>query len=217
MLWIIIPARRGSTGVPDKNIRPLPDGTTCMVRAIEVAASVGASRGGPWRVVVTTDYPFEARGAIPSEVLRRPPILCTAGAGMMAVLIHALTARETPEPDDLVCLLQPTSPFRTPDTVSRCLSALEGSSWDSGCTAQEVPTRWHPRYILGGDDPLPATRQSLTPVYRPDGGCYVSTVRQILTGSWGSMGWIVSPAHESLSIDTPEDWAEAERRIRGAG
>jgi CMP-N,N'-diacetyllegionaminic acid synthase len=209
MLWCIIPARRGSTGCVDKNIRTMPDGSSLIGRAARVAYELGG------RVVVTTDYEPLALPYIQANVIPRPALLCTADAPMLAVLIHAL-AEVGAGPADTVCLLQPTSPFRTVATVKRAIKQQQYIDTDSACSAMYYPATWHPAYQLGQDQPLPTTRQSLTPAYRPDGGAYVSSVRQILTGSWGRMGWVESPAGESLTIDTEQDWQEMVRRMGAA-
>ena len=66
-IWAVVPARKGSVGVPDKNIRPL--GSSSLIgRAIETAEELGGE------IVITTDYDqslFRApRGAL---LMDRPP------------------------------------------------------------------------------------------------------------------------------------------------
>jgi CMP-N,N'-diacetyllegionaminic acid synthase len=211
MLWCIIPARRGSTGCVGKNIRTLPDGSSLIGRAVDVAHQLGGS------TVLTTDFPVEMSRAAGYSAGRdrwilRPALLATDDAPMLAVLIHAL-AEVGAGPADTVCLLQPTSPFRTAATVKRAIKQQQYIDTDSACSAMYYPATWHPSYQLGQGKPLPTSRQTLPLAYRPDGGAYVSSMRQILTGSWGRMAWVESPASESLTIDTEQDWAEAVRRL----
>lgn len=220
MLWIIIPARRGSQGVPDKNIRPLPDGSTCLSRALDVAKSVAESTEA--RIVVSTDYRRDELGPVSmrATILNRPKLLAGPDAPMLAVMGHVL-AEVDAVPSDAVCVLQPSSPFRSAATVLRAVKSQSMAhhpmrgELDAVCTAMRYPSKWHPDYELRVDKPMPSSRHDLREAFRPDGGAYVADVVNIVRRkSWGRMDWVVSPACESLSIDTPEDWSEAERRIR---
>ena len=204
--WYVVVGRAGSTGCTNKAIRPLPDGSTCLGRAVQIGRQLG-------RVIVSTDYPRSVwappRGV---SVVARPPELATSGARMLDVLAD-VAVRATLMRDDRIVLLQATSPMRSAETVYACLQAARESR-KSCCTAMRYPHTWHPRYVLESGAVMPACRQELAPCYRPDGGAYVGTVRQILTGSWGDFGWVVSPPGESLSIDDPSDWLEACRRVK---
>ena len=220
-IWCLIPARKGSVGVKDKNIRPLPDGTTLLGRAVGMAAKFAP----PERIVISTDYDYQTLRdlrLIFGTVIRQPDLCASGGGSMIALMIHAMLTAGA-DVEDVVLLLQPTSPFRTEATGRRVLQFAHVGSWrdsggidcDSACSAMPYPTTWHPRYAIGPDGTWnpPKRRQDLAHAYRPDGGYYATTIRQLLTGSWGRMGWVESYPDESLTIDTPEDWAEAERRM----
>lgn len=204
--WYVVVARAGSTGCPGKAIRLLPDGSTCLGRAIQIGQHLG-------HVIVSTDYPRPRRPPRNVVYVARPAALAIGDAKMLDVLADVIWRANLARRDRVV-LLQASSPLRTADTVSACLDAARVYG-ESCCTAMRYPSLWHPEYVLGTGEPMPAIRQDLPPRYRPDGGAYVSTVSQILTGSWGMMGWIVSPPAESLSIDTEADWIDACARIAG--
>lgn len=220
MRWCVIPARRYSVGVPGKNLRPLPDGSTLVGRAVAVAEAVTN-----WRpIVLASDYtPVELRDVpevlVPEVLVVSQPAACVAGQGSMLELLRAvLCAVPTIAPDDDIILLQPTSPLRTAATVEAAVRRYYqrlGQRCDTVCTAMRIPDRWHPAYVLSEGMTLPALRQDLSPAYRPDGGAYVTSARQIRTGVWGRIGYLVSPVGESLSIDTPTDWAELVCRMEG--
>ena len=240
-IWCLIPARKGSVGVKDKNIKPLPDGTTLLGRAVGMAAKFAP----PERIIVSTDYKclvqadnvgthdvsviLDGPTPVPwfvnigrCRIVVQPRLCASGGGSMLALMTHAILEVGA-EANDVVLLLQPTSPFRTEATGRRVLQFAYAGSWgdaggidcDSACSAMPYPTTWHPRYAIGtgGEWNPPKRRQDLAHAYRPDGGYYATTIRQLLTGSWGRMGWVESYPDESLTIDTPEDWAEAERRM----
>lgn len=233
----MIPARRNSQGVKNKNLRPLPDGRNLVQVAVECARTCGILRGKSTgessSVVVVSNYKRDEIG-LPDglKVIRQPELFAHHCPTMLPLLVYT-AARIDAVPDDVFCLLQPTSPLRRPATVMgaierfcwlRPLTDSDGEHYDGGsdsiCTAMRYPDIWHPAYQLAelGEParPLPASRQSLRWAYRPDGGAYVSSVSQLLTGSWGRLGWIESANFESLSIDTEDDWEEACRRLAGA-
>jgi CMP-N-acetylneuraminic acid synthetase len=210
--WNLVVARAGSKGCPDKAIRPLPDGSTCLTRAIDIALTLSG------RALLSTDYSPESF-YLPHGVtyIGRPALLAHDDAPILGTIIHAMAVIDAGM-DDTVVLLQATSPLRTIGTVQGAIDGYQRARSqnppvaDTVCTAMAVPLAYHPAYTLGMG-PMPQSRHDLAPTYRPDGGAYVTSVRQILTGNFGRLAWIVSPEQESLSIDSEQDFAEVVRRI----
>jgi len=214
MLWCVIPARNNSKGVPGKNWARFLDGSTCVGRALAMAERFAPAER---RVLVADAHDFSKS---PLALVLPQPRLCSEGGGsMLALLLHtAIEVRA--EAEDWIMLLQPTSPFRTEATGLAVMEAFQlgGGFYDSICTAMPYPTKWHPAYQIDRDAHrrLPATRQALGAAYRPDGGYYLTTVANLYCcQGWGAMGFYETEPSEQLSIDTPKDWAEAERRIEG--
>ena len=114
----VIPARGGSKGVPDKNLRHV-GGRTLLARSVAV---VSASRFDP-TVVVSTDSPRIAAEAerAGAGVVTRPPALATDQAPSEDALLHALEMH--PQVDVLV-LLQCTSPFLTTEELDRTIATV---------------------------------------------------------------------------------------------
>ena len=113
----IIPARSGSKGVKDKNIRPL-HGKPLMQYSIEAARESGIMD----RIFVSTDSPRYAdiaRAAGAEVPFLRPADIAGDRAVATDYLVHAIeTYRTLGETFDYFALLQPTSPLRTGQDLS---------------------------------------------------------------------------------------------------
>lgn len=136
----VIPARGGSKGVANKNILPLR-GTPLIVHAIN------AGHGCPLisRTIVSTDSQEIADvarthgGEVP---FLRPAALATDDAPMAPVIRHALEFVEGEEclKYDMVVLLDPTSPSRSPHQLAAAIRLLEEHPDVDGVVAVSEPT-----------------------------------------------------------------------------
>ncbi len=120
---ILIPARSGSTRVPNKNLRPLGD-KPLVAHITETAAKSGVAR-----VVVSTndDVIAEVAVAYGAEVpFRRPPELAGATASSLSAILHALDwfARNEGWKPELVAFCPPTNPFTSARTLSAMFARL---------------------------------------------------------------------------------------------
>jgi len=219
----IVPARGGSKGVPGKNVRRLGGRTL-----LEYTAAAARDAAVIDRIVVSTDSEDVAaagRAAGLEVPFLRPAALAQDDTPMLPVIRHAIDevtrAGWTPE---LVVLLQPTSPLRRPDHVARAVDLLRSSGADSVVTVVEVPKHLSPDYVMRIDAGvlrpfLPegervTRRQDVRPAYSRDGTVYA--FRRDTLDRCGSIygddcRLLIIDARESLSIDTPEDWAAAEK------
>lgn len=200
----IIPARRGSKGVPGKALRTI-GGKPLILRTLEcVKASRKASR-----IVVTTDCPeIEAFCSLRGyEVIRRPDEL---GADDVPIMDVALHARRFVDHDGLVGIFQPTCPLLRPETVRDVVEEFHRRQLDWAITATPDP------HIHWGTDPLPYL---LTPrVQRQDQDVMVeSGAVQLFNpdarfdSEDSRVGIIEIPHREALDIDTQDDMMLAER------
>ncbi len=125
----LIPARGGSKGIPDKNIRPVHGQPLINWSIQQALASERISR-----VIVSTDSPkiaeiAQAAGAeIPGL---RPAALAGDTISTEAVMLHAQQHWLSGDDDEVIVLLQPTSPLRLPDSLSQAISLFEKSQADS--------------------------------------------------------------------------------------
>jgi CMP-N-acetylneuraminic acid synthetase len=224
---VVCPARGGSKGIPLKNLAPF--------LGVPLVAHVGRLVAGlPWvdRAVVSTDHPEIARVASESGLdapFLRPEAISGDRIGDADVLEHAL--REVERIDgrryDVIVMLQPTSPLRTAEQVTRTVETLVEGGWDSIWTVSETDSKGHPlkQLCVAADgslrhyDPEGAriiARQQLSPVYHRNGVAYAMTRACLLDrhSIQGERCGAVVLEGELVSIDTPFDLELAEHFAR---
>ena len=215
----VIPARGGSKGIPKKNIAPLA-GKPLISYTTELISHL------PWidKTVVSTDSSEIAEVAQQSAgvgIVWRPEEISGDRIGDRDVLHHALIEAEAVDGTtyDVVIMLQPTSPLRTEENITDCITTLVEGKWDAVWTVSATDLSFHPRkqltldaegrlgFFVSGGEAIVA-RQELTPVFHRNGVCY-ALKRELLLNSEGI--WapekttaVVIPGHH-ISIDTPED------------
>ena len=221
----LVPARGGSKGIPDKNIHPLAGRTL-----LEYAARVAAESGVIDRTVLSTDsdrIAEEGRRVGLEVPFMRPANLAGDDTPMLPVIEHALdfVAQHGWEPD-IVVLLQPTSPLRTATHIQTAIRDLRDSGADSVVTVVELPRHLSPDYVMRVEDGrlvpfLPdgmrvTRRQDARLAFVRDGTVYAfwtKTLRRAGSIYGDVCRPLVIPAGESITIDSPDDWREAERRL----
>lgn len=167
MIIGLIPARGGSKGIPNKNIKMIC-GKPLIVWTIEKAKKSRLLD----RVIVSTDSDAIAEIArkAGAEVLKRPDFLATDTASTQDVMIHALENF----PADVLVLLQPTSPCRTEGLIDECILEFQAQDCDS------LATGWMCDYKEYGKNTLP--RQQINGFFYDDGNVYVIKAENILKG-----------------------------------
>ncbi len=213
----VVPARSGSKGIPLKNLRNV-GGRPLVARVGDVIANVPEID----RAVVSTDHPEIARVAEESGLavpFMRPATISGDQISDFDVLYHALNATEKADNRryDVIVMLQPTSPLRTPDEVSATIRMLIEGEWDSVWTVSPTDSKAHPlKQLIISDnglsfyDPKGAAiiaRQQLSPVYHRNGIAYAMTRDCLLnqkTITGNKTGALVVEG-ERISIDTEWD------------
>ena len=217
----LIPARGGSKGIPNKNLRPLA-GRPLL--AYTVAAAQASRRLS--RVVLSTDD-----GAIAAAgrqlgldvPFMRPSELCADTTPMLPVLQHAMRALAAEGyVTDVVVLLQPTSPLRGPEHIDAAVDALLTTGADSVVSVVEVPHQFNPVSVLriadGRLTPFAAgatvtRRQDKPLVYARNGPAVLAVQARVLDA--GSLYGedsrpLVMSAEASVDIDDLHDLQYAE-------
>lgn len=221
----LVPARGGSKGVPNKNVRRL-GGRPLVGWPIEVATSTDAVD----RVVVSTDDERIAAVAreFGAEVLDRPAALARDDSLVADAVRHAIgELSRQGETARYATLLEPTSPLREPRDVQGCLERLAGEpALDSVATFVEAEVNPHRTWRLGDDGrPEPFVdgadpwrpRQELPEAYRLNGAVYAFDVDAFPADGvsllFGETGAVVMPPERSVDIDTEVDFALAEAML----
>ena len=144
----VVPARSGSRGVTDKNMRQLGD-ESLIGRAGTVLAELDYLDG---RVISTdsTVYAEEGERYGLAAPFIRPSELSGDDAGIVETMQHALrqSERHFSVRFDVILVIEPTSPFRIPEDVTETTRLLIESGADSAATVSRVPTKFHPDKIL---------------------------------------------------------------------
>jgi CMP-N-acetylneuraminic acid synthetase len=225
----LVPARGGSKGVPRKNIR-LVHGKPLLAYTAEGALAARRLT----RVVLSTDdeeiaavgrqWGLEVPFLRPADLARDD----TPTLPVVQDVVRWLEARG--DRFDAICLLQPTSPLRTPEMIDGCIDLLIGTGADSAVTVLPVPAEHNPHWVYfraadgslrlstGEETPIPR-RQDLPPAYHREGSVYVTRRDVLMEGNslYGRrlVGYAVS-ADRSVNIDSFEDLRRFEALLSGS-
>jgi len=151
----IIPARRGSKGLPGKNIRLL-NGHALIAYSIKAALDSPVIS----RIIVSTDCPEIAAIAQKYEAeipFLRPAELSQDFSTDLEVFAHALQWLWENEQyiPDLIVQLRPTSPVRFTNDIQNCVLKLQNSDADSlRIVTQAVNTPFKMWIIEDDDSPM---------------------------------------------------------------
>lgn len=193
MIIGLIPARGGSKGVPNKNIKTIC-GKPLIVWTIEKAKRSRLLD----KVIVSTDSDAIAEIAqkAGAEILKRPDYLATDTASTQDVMVHALQSF----PADTLVLLQPTSPCRSEGLIDECILEFQERDYDS------LATGWICDYKEYGKNTLP--RQQINGFFYDDGNVYVIKAENILKGDrYGiRIGNKIISRYENAEIDDEYDF-----------
>lgn len=213
----IIPARGGSKGVVDKNLREV-GGESLIGRTIRTMLEVA----GPGRVWVSTDSPriaaaAEAAGA---SVVERPADLASDEASSESALAHALEVIGADGATPVV-FSQCTSPFIDPDDVARAVAMVASGAVDGAFSAVRTH-RFLWRATGSGDREVVVPvnhrqesrerRQDRPTEYVETGAFYVFTVEGFArSGSRfpGTTGAVEVDERFAIEIDSEADLARA--------
>lgn len=222
----IIPARSGSKGVKDKNIRGLC-GKPLMAYAIDAANESGQFD----TVMVSTDS--EDYAVIAREYDAEVPFLRSAGnandaASTWDTVEEVISKYKKRGQDfDSFCVLQPTSPLRTAeDIIDAYKIYIEQDAFSVvSMTELEHPIDWCGR--LGANDSLDGfinreditQRQTKPKYYRPNGAIYIANIEEFLSDKYlyrGRAYAYIMPQERSIDIDSELDLKLAELMINEA-
>lgn len=207
--------RKGSKGLPGKNIRPLA-GKPLYYYTIEQAKAAGIVD-----VIISTDIEtvFNIDLGENVSLLERPADLCTDTTPMDDVLQHVVSQKIVGS--STIVLLQVTSPLRDPSDIQRAISLHASGRFDLVLTATRTDSSVLKYGKADGDRFLPlskpeecfSNRASLPPVFRPDGGVFVFDAdwfRSTGTLASENIGLVETPVARAYDIDNLIDFEAVE-------
>lgn len=207
-ITVIIPARAGSKGIPNKNIR-IMNGKPLIWYALNTALSSKLISD----VIVSTDSEeiMLIAKQMGARIHKRSPDLCSDAVTLDAVIYDAAGYIQS----DYIITMQPTSPTLTTKTLDQAVRYALDGSWD---TVISVCNRPHLAWVEEEGAFIPAyserlNRQYLPPYYVETGAFVIS--RKEFIAEKSRIGNKVSifevPENEAVDIDSFQDWAAAER------
>jgi len=217
----LITARSGSKRLPGKNVRVL-GGKPLIVWSIDVVKDIPEICD----ILVSTDDPSIASICTKAGALvpwLRPAELATDTASSVDVALHALDWYEAEKGAvDGLLLLQPTSPFRTKETVCKGINLFMKNSQQPVLAVS--PTHAHPMWTFRIENhylkpfmeshQFDVRSQDLPPAYVVNGNLYLIPP-SILRAERSFIGpqtlpLVIESPNEALDIDTEWDWTIAE-------
>ena len=212
----IIPARSGSKGIANKNIREFK-GKPLLAWSIEQALSVKKIS----KVIVSTEDEKIAEIAqqFGADVpFLRPKNLASDTSPILESILHYLD--RTPNTSDIL-LLQPTSPLRRVIDIENIINLREKNKRESAVSVSTV--NQYPRwmfsikkgfmYNFSKEKNIFKRRQELEELFILNGALYLSSKKHLI----GNKSFIseetlpyVMPEEYSIDIDVEKDWEYGE-------
>ncbi len=213
---IVIPARKGSKGLPGKNIKPLGR-KPLIVHTIEFAEKI-KQKNDIVCISTNDDKVIKiAKKFKDISIILRPEELATDTIGMNDVLLHIIGSfEEKIIKFDRILLLQPTSPMRIiEDYKNLCKIFDKGTDLAVSVKLSKA----NPYFNLFEEDISGylkkckkhtfATRQLCPKIYEYNGSMYLADI--IALKKYGLHGMkkirnMVMPEERSIDIDNMKDW-----------
>ena len=218
----LIPARSGSKGIKNKNIKKFV-GKPLISYSIESLKKINSVD----KIIVSTDSQkiADISKKYGAEVpFLRPKQYAKDSTPMIDVIKHSvdyLSKNESYVPD-LILLLQPTSPIRDPKMILKSIKLLKNSKATSVISVGEVKTHPYLSFFKNGTFLKPlfsqfeenTIRQKRKSVYFPSGSFYVFKTSNLLNyhSMYGPriIPFIIKQKEFNIDIDDLFDWSIAE-------
>ena len=220
----IIPARKGSKGLPGKNIKDLI-GKPMIAYSIEEALKSKYIT----EVVISTDCKEIEEVAVKygaKSPFLRPEHLATDNAKAVDNYIYVINRMNKEFGYDVkdFVVLQPTSPLRKVEDIDGSIELFKGKNADSviSYTEEHHPIEWH-KYITDEGkfenifEVRLINRQEIKKSYFPNGAVFVfdyEFIKQRKYFSDNSYAYIM-PRFRSVDVDTIEDFKYIEFLMKG--
>lgn len=225
----VIPARSGSKGLKDKNIKIL-NGKPLLVYTIEAAKQSGLFE----EIFVSTDSEKYAKIALEwganVPFMRRDELATDTTSSWEVVKNAIITYQEMGKEFETVALLQPTSPLRTAEDIIAGYNMMKEKDANIVVAVCEVDHSPLWSNILPQDlsfinfinqDLVNKPRQKLPTYYRVNGALYIAKTEYLMSANNNiyadkSFAFVMSKEH-SVDIDDELDFVIAEALIKKSG
>jgi CMP-N-acetylneuraminic acid synthetase len=221
----LIPARGGSKGVPNKNLRRL-NGKPLFEYAIDAAFECQFID----EIILSSDSDEilklgEKLGVVTHvRSLLAASDISTASQVVLDVIFDKF--KHNLSKDNYFVYLQPTSPFRTGAHITSAFELMGQHCVDGCISVIRMLQSPYKSYVMNSQGRLKsifdeektnANRQTLPIAYYPNGAIYIFTASDFLRKNSfptnGSVPLIMSP-EDSIDIDTEQDFFKAESLCR---
>lgn len=216
----VIPARKGSTRLPNKNIQMLGDRNL-------IDHAVNAAVGNCHRIVVVTDIEEPVTITVPElEIIGRPAELSTTEATMENLLHFVIEKLQLSSDKNCIVLLQPTSPLRTALHVKDAIARFEQRAQPGQMllSLKKGPKKVLKNFIAVDGrleavcrlDYIFENEQNLPDVYATNGAIYIFGAADFTKYGFKMKGYIgfEMSARDSIDIDSKEDLVQARAFLR---
>jgi CMP-N-acetylneuraminic acid synthetase len=222
----IIPARGGSKGIPNKNMRKLV-GKPLIEYTINVAKSSKLIN----KIIVSTDSQKIANFSKSKKVevpFLRPRNISKSNSSTIDLINHTidfLNIHQNYVPD-IITILQPTSPLRTVEILDKSIKSLKNSQ-TSSCVLGVAKVKNHPFLCFESKNSFlkPSKsdfqkyyqRQQFPTFFYPTGSIYTfwnKTLKKYGNIYGPKIKPLLIDIDDSIDIDSPYDLFQAEMKIK---
>lgn len=206
---VLVPARKGSKRLPNKN-RLFIGGKSLLWRTLNVVKTIGLSE----QTIISTDDEVVAAEAIKlgfAVPTLRPSHLAQDESSTVDVLKYVLIdlkKRQNWSPK-YVLLLQLTSPFRDPKTIQRAIDLIQENRKFSAIVSGKISYSRNEKTIGFAIDHTLTNAEFSSELVEADGNFYVVRVPELIKNDTflpKGTKVIVSNQSQSIDIDTVEDF-----------
>lgn len=223
-LLILIPARKGSKGLPNKNVKLL-GGKELITYSIDFATKIASKEDS---ICITSDDNGVLELANSHNidyVINRPDNLSSDIATMQDVILHTLDSLKSKGKQfEDILLLQPTSPFRNEEDFNKLKAIFKNTNCQMATTVSR--TKHNPffnSFIIESDNKLKRysdisfnNRQQAPKTVVMNGSMYLFKPNVIRKYNFNQITNIRScelKEEYSVDIDTIYDWLVAEKYL----
>lgn len=220
----IIPARGGSKGILNKNVKilgsdPLIAYTIKSCKKVKLISNFIVSTDSQNIADISKKY-----GA--SVPFLRPSDIANDKSKSIELVMHAINFFEKKNIYyDAICLLQTTTPFRGEKLIDKAIEKFKKNHFDSLISVLPIPHQYNPYWAFQKENnflkpiiknKIISRRQDLPQIFHRDGSIYLSRVKTIKEGSlYGkNIGYIENKSDFHVNIDTQADWENAEYLLK---